>query len=118
MTESQHQAYVFKWSEQPSIRSKWPCLKLLHHIANERHCTPAQGAQLKRLGVRKGVPDLDLPVARGRYHGLRIEMKDEDGKTSPEQDWWIHELQNQDYFAEVCHGWQSAVRVLEWYLSL
>ena len=45
-------------------------------------------------------------------------MKDEDGRTSPDQDWWVHELQEQGYFVEVCHGWQSATRVLEWYLSL
>lgn len=118
MTESQHQSYVIKWSEQPSIRSKWPCLKLLHHVANERNCTPAQGAQLKRMGVRRGVPDLDLPVPRGKYHGLRIEMKDEDGHLGPDQDWWLGEFREQGYFAECCHGWQAAVRVIEWYLGL
>lgn len=118
MTESRHQQAVIKWSEQASIRQKWPELKLLHHIPNERQCSPAQGRLLKLLGVRRGVPDLDLPVARGKYHGLRIEMKNEDGSASPDQDWWIGELQEQNYFAECCHGWRSAVRVIEWYMGL
>ncbi|MGX8711647.1 MAG: VRR-NUC domain-containing protein [bacterium] len=118
MTETQAQQCVIKWSQQPSIRQKWPCLKLLHHIPNERQCSPAQGAQLKRMGVRRGVPDLDLPVPRGKYHGLRIEMKDEDGRPTPDQDWWLGELREQGYFTECCHGWESAIRVLEWYLNL
>jgi len=118
MTEAQHQQCVIKWSEQASIRSKWPCLKLLRHNANERKCTPAQGAYLKRMGVRSGVPDLELSVPCGKYHGLYIEMKDDTGRTSFDQDWWLEELQKQGYFCEVCHGWQSAVRTIEWYISL
>lgn len=118
LSEDKHQEYVIKWSQQPSIRQKYPCLKLLYHIGNERKCSPAEGARLKRLGVKPGVPDLHLPVSRGKYHGLYIEMKNEDGKTSDKQDWWIEELSTEGYFCEVCHGWESAVRVLEWYLCL
>lgn len=118
MTELQHQQAVIKWSQQPSIRNKYPELKLMYHVPNERNCTPAQGKQLKLAGVRSGVPDLCLPSPRGRYHALYIEMKTEIGRTSPEQDWWIEQLIRQGYAVEVCHGWQSATRVLEWYLSL
>mgnify|MGYP004433785991 CR=1 FL=1 len=32
-------------------------------------------ANLKRQGVKAGVPDLHLPVARGGYNGLYIELK-------------------------------------------
>lgn len=118
MTELQHQQCVIKWGQQPEIRSKWPELALLYHIPNERYCTPVQGKQLKRAGVRSGVPDLCLPVPRGQYHGLYIEMKTETGRTSDTQNWWGERLLAQGYFWEVCHGWSSAVRVLEWYLSL
>lgn len=118
LTESQHQINVMKWKQQPSIMEKWPELALLFHIPNERHCTPQQGKTLQRMGVRRGVPDLCLPVSRGRYHGLWIEMKTETGTTTGDQDWWGEQLLNQGYMWEVCHGWTSAVRVLEWYLSL
>lgn len=92
MTELQHQQCVIKWGQQPEIRSKWPELALLYHIPNERYCTPVQGKQLKRAGVRSGVPDLCLPAPRGGYHGLYIEMKTEKGRTSHEQDWWGEHL--------------------------
>jgi hypothetical protein len=68
-------------------------------------------------GVKKGVPDLHLPVPRGQYQGLYIEMKDEDGMATSEQLWWGVELMEQGYYCEVCHGWESAIRVIEWYLD-
>lgn len=118
VSETSHQIAVIQWTQQPEIRSKWPELKLLHHIPNERICTPQQGKTLKRMGLRKGVPDLCLPVARGPYHGLYIEMKTENGKASEEQNWWGEQLTAQGFFWGICHGWESAACVLEWYLSL
>lgn len=118
LSEAKHQSYVLKWSQQPYIRKKWPELSLLYHIKNETQEGAARVAVDKSMGVKKGVPDLCLPVARGNYHGLYIEMKTDKGRTTSEQNWWIEHLSQQGNFAEVCHGWESAVRVLEWYLSL
>lgn len=118
MTEAQHQAAVMKWSQQPAIRSQWPELALLHHIPNGGTRDAVEGRHLKQAGVKPGVPDLCLPVARGRYHGLYIEMKTETGRASSEQNWWGERLLAQGYMWEVCHGWRSAVRALEWYLSI
>ena len=117
-TEAQHQNAVIKWSQQPSIRSKWPELALLHHIKNEEKSSAKQVAIDKAMGVKKGAPDLCLPVPRGKYHGLYIEMKTDKGRTSPEQDWWGEQLRAQGYCWEVCHGWKVAVRVLESYLHM
>jgi hypothetical protein len=116
MSEAQEQAAVIKWTEY--VRQKYPLLKLLYHVPNERKCSEIQGAQLKRIGVKRGVPDLCLPVARGQYHGLYIEMKTTHGTTSAEQKWWGAELLGQGYYWEVCHGWELASKVLEWYMNL
>lgn len=118
MTEAQHQANVFKWSRQPSVRSKWPELALLFHIPNGGTRDPVEGKHLKQQGVKRGVPDLCLPVARGRYHGLYIEMKTPLGCTTPEQEWWGRRLTEEGYLWEVCRGWNQAVKTLEWYLNL
>lgn len=118
LSEARHQSCVMKWSKQPSVRGKWPELCLLFHIKNETREGAAQVAVDRSMGVKKGVPDLCLPVARGGYHGLYIELKTEKGRTTPEQEWWIEHLTAQGNFAEVCHGWESTVRVLEWYLNL
>ena len=45
-------------------------------------------------------------------------MKSEDGKTSPDPDDWIAGLTEQGYYVEVCHGFESAKWVIEWYLGL
>ena len=118
LAEAQHQAMVLKWTQQATIRAKWPELSLLFHVPNERHCTPQQGKNLQRMGVKRGVPDLCLPVPRGQYNGLFIEMKTESGRTTDDQEWWGERLLAQGYMWEVCHGWESAVRVLEWYMTL
>ena len=117
-SEAQHQAYVIKWSQQPSIRRQWPELALLHHIPNGGTRDAVEAKHLKQQGVKSGVPDLCLPVPRGQYPGLYIEMKTESGHTSDEQEWWGERLQAQGYVWRVCHGWQAAVAVLEWYLQL
>lgn len=117
MTESQYQNAVFKWSRQPAVRQKWPELKLLFHIKNETKEGVRQVAIDRYLGVKKGVPDLFLPVVRGAYHGLFIEMKTEKGRTSPEQEWWGEQLSMGGYLFRVCHGWKAAVQTLEQYLT-
>lgn len=96
-SEAQHQAYVIKWSQQPSIRRQWPELALLHHIPNGGTRDAVEAKHLKQQGVKSGVPDLCLPVPRGQYHGLYIEMKTESGHTSDEQEWWGERLQAQGY---------------------
>ena len=115
-TEAQHQRNVINWSMV--MREKYPELALLHHVPNGGNRDPIEAKHLKEQGVKPGVPDLDLPVARGRYHGLRVEMKTETGTETPEQVWWREQLTAQGYFATVAHGWESAKRVIEWYLSL
>lgn len=118
MRETQHQINVIKWSQQLHIRARWPELALLFHIKNETTEGAQRVAVDRAMGVKKGVPDLFLPVARGQYHGLFIELKNETGRVNDAQEWWGERLTENGYFWEVCHGWESATRVLEWYLSL
>jgi hypothetical protein len=71
------------------------------------------------MGVKSGVPDLFLPVPRGKYHGLWIEMKrTEDGKVSENQKWWIGALNKLGYRAEVCYGAEQAIKLLTEYLEM
>jgi len=118
MTEAQHQATIMKWSRQPDIRSKWPELALLYHIPNGGTRDAIEGRHLKQQGVKRGVPDLCLPVARGAYHALYVELKTDTGRATAEQKWWGERLKDQGNMWQVCHGWEAAVATLEWYLSL
>lgn len=118
MTEAQHQAQVFKWALQPEIRRTYPELKLLHHIPNGGKRDPIEAKHLKQQGVKKGVPDLHLPVARGGFHSLYIEMKTEKGRASPEQRWWLEELASEGNCCIICKGWREAVKCIEGYLLM
>lgn len=114
-TEAQEQKAVFEWSMYN--RAKYPELALMFHIVNEGKRDAITGRHLKQQGMKKGVPDICLPVARKGYHGLYIEMKRKNGRPSPEQLWWQDRLREQKYKAEICHGWEEAVEVLEDYLK-
>lgn len=96
-TEEEEQQALFKWLEFAANRH--PELLLMIHIPNEGKRSQVAGARLKPVGLRKGVPDLFLPVPKGKYHGLWIEMKRQKGsKTSKEQKNWIEALNGQGLF--------------------
>lgn len=113
--EHAEQAALFRWAE--FARARLPELALLHAIPNGGYRNKATAARLKAEGVKRGVPDLCLPVARSGAHGLYIELKTVRGKTTPEQLGWIRALRRQGYVAEVCHGWESARSMIEHYLT-
>lgn len=106
-TEDQEQIALFRWAELS--KGKYPELELLFHVANGGYRTPVEAAKFKAMGVKPGVPDLFLPVARGGYHGLFIELKREKGgRVSDAQKGWIEALRRCGYQARVCHGWDAA----------
>lgn len=115
-TEEQEQAYIFQWCML--MEKQYPELRLLYHCPNGSLRDKVVALKLKRQGVKKGVPDLFLPVARGGFHGLFIELKRKKGGTvSPEQKQWLADLEAEHYRAVVCHGGEEACEVLYKYLT-
>ncbi len=96
---------------------RYPELGLLYHIPNGGSRNAIEALNLKRQGVKAGVPDLCLPVARGGYHGLYIELKRKGGRLSAAQRVWIENLRAQGYAVMVCYGFREAADTLEGYLS-
>ena len=59
-----------------------------------------------------------MPVPRGKYHGLYIELKRQHGgRIAPEQTAWIEELMKQGYYVAICKGWEAAAKIIIEYLS-
>lgn len=104
--EAAEQEALFKWAAW--MEQKLPELRLLFHVPNGGRRDSREAARLKAQGVKPGVPDLFLPVARGGYHGLWIELKAGRGKPSSNQCQWIGDLNEQGYRAVVCWGWEAA----------
>ncbi|MCP4544762.1 MAG: VRR-NUC domain-containing protein [Chloroflexi bacterium] len=114
MSEHTEQAAVIKWARDAEII--WPELALLHAIPNGGKREKKVAARLKAEGVKPGVPDMCLPVARGGYHSLWIELKTERGRLTAEQNWWLGALEAHGNKALMCRGAAATIRTIEEYL--
>lgn len=115
-TEEQEQITLFNWAAMMEYR--YPELRYMYHVPNGGYRNKAEAGRFKAQGVKSGVPDVVLPVARGGYHGLYVEMKrTEGGRVSTEQREWLEALTAQGYKAEVAYGWEEAKDVIEKYLQ-
>jgi len=94
-----------------------PELKLAFAIPNggHRHISVAIG--LKNEGVKAGVPDIFIPVARNGYHGIFIEMKRPGGHLEAHQTVWLNDLAIQKYFAYCCHSCDEAIELTKYYFG-
>ena len=113
--ESSEQQALFVWSKL--MQAQYPELSLLHAIGNGGKRNLIEAVRMKREGVKAGVSDIMLPVARNGFHGLYVELKVGKGKASNNQEWWIAETTKQGYYSVVCVGWVEAKEVIERYLG-
>lgn len=79
-----------------------------------------QAKRLKAEGLEKGIPDLCIPVPRGKYHGMYVEMKVA-GSTlsslSANQKKKLIYLRRRGYYAIWCAGLDQANEEIEWYME-
>lgn len=114
-SEATEQEAVIAWCGW--MERQHPELKLLYHIPNGGSRNKIEAANLKRQGVKAGVPDLCLPIPMNGFHGLYIEMKYGKNKTTETQEEWLKELKAQGYFTAVCYGAEQAKRMIAGYLN-
>jgi len=103
------------------IELRYPdAFALMYHVPNGGHRHKAVAAKLKGQGVKAGVPDLVLPMARGGFFGLYIEFKAtiDPAPVSTSQHAYIDRLNLQGYLAIVCRGHFDAVEQLRAYLRM
>lgn len=117
-SESVEQRSLFRWAAWAS--GKHPELARLFHIPNGGARSAATGARMKAEGVKRGVPDICLPVPRGSFTALYIELKRQDGggKATDEQKAWMEFLTSEGSCALECWGFDEAKAAIERYLAL
>jgi hypothetical protein len=124
---------VIRWADSPAVRDVYPDLHWLFHAANGGNRDAATAGKMKAMGVRRGVPDLLLPVPRGRFCGLAIELKVWKGSPLPadpsdptkyrtmpsanQLDWLSH-LTTAGWSTSVQWGAHAAIEALREYLTL
>ncbi len=144
MSEHNEQAMLFQVVQK--YVAQYPVLKLLHAIPNggirpgfktknklgKSTWFSPTAKKLKAEGVRSGIPDIFLPVARPvmyeiegyelptkeTYHGYYLEMKFGKNKLSDNQVYWIGQLEEQGYKCEVHYTWQAAWEGIKKYLGI
>ena len=114
--EGAEQAVVIRWCLWHE--SRWPELRWLFAVPNGEKRPKVTAAILKGQGVKPGVPDLILPVPRGPYHGLAIEMKRVKGRgPTEEQELWLDGLAGMGWRTQTCWGADEAIDLIRQYMS-
>ncbi len=92
------------WNEK-----NFPKLRWFHAIPNGGHRVQSVANKLKREGVKKGVWDTFLPIARGGYHGFYIEFKAPSKTLTDEQKEFRTHLEEEDYAHVMCRTVNDAI---------
>ncbi|MFV0413325.1 MAG: VRR-NUC domain-containing protein [Oscillospiraceae bacterium] len=114
--EDVEQQQLFEWALWQS--GACPELDYLYHVPNGGLRNKAVAGKLKAQGVKSGVPDLCLPVARNGFHGLYVEMKRKGETTSERQKEWLAFLKEGGYRTAVCEGCEAAIIVICDYMGI
>lgn len=91
--------------------------RLAYHIPNESKASIQRRITLARAGLKKGMPDIHIPVANEKYHSLFIEMKVKPNKASPHQVEMMCDLIAQGNYACICWSASEAIEVVAKYID-
>ncbi|MDN7179067.1 hypothetical protein M0D69_13800 [Caballeronia sp. SEWSISQ10-4 2] len=112
------QAALFDWARMPAVIKSLPGIELLEGSMNGVRLSKAQAGKAKAAGMLKGSHDVRLPVARGRWIGLSIELKYGDNMPSDEQLEIGTMLEREGWRVHYIWEWTDAVKVITEFLSL
>lgn len=115
--EGVEQVALFRWLQLKHPKAN----RLAFHVPNGGHRVKAVAAKLKAQGVKAGVSDISLPMARGGYFGLYIELKatpPHDSPVTATQSAFLLAVELEGYMAIVCRGMHEAMQVIDGYMAL
>lgn len=97
----------------------------MRYVYDHTHATPNGGARSKATasalqaeGLKKGYPDLSIDLARGGYHGMRIEMKYGSNRLTTEQVEWMVRLSEAGYYCLEARSFDEAISAIKGYVGL
>lgn len=101
-----------------ALAADFPEITLLHAIPNGDWRGFGTGIKLKAQGVLPGIPDLFLPVPRGDFHGLYIELKKANGSVKPAQWEMMAALHSQGFQVRLTNHLGTALQIISDYLRM
>lgn len=114
--EHQLQAAVIAKCEESAVSN--PLYEMIFAIPNGGKRGKSVAGKLKVEGVKAGVLDLFISVARHGFHGYYLEIKAGDNKPTQKQLEWIRRFREQGYLCNVF--WDDKDKIIasiEWYLE-
>lgn len=87
------------------------------HFPNEGKRTPSYGRLMKEMGMRAGVSDLFIGMARHGYHGAWIELKTPTGVVSPHQTKFLADMKQQGYYTVICRSIEDGIKIIQKYCN-
>ncbi len=114
-SETTEQIKLFTWAKMNE--DIIPELRLLYHVPNEGKRSTSGGQILKAAGLKAGVPDVCLPVARMGFNSLYIEMKFGKNKPTKAQADFMAALSDNGSRVAVCYSANEAREIIRQYLS-
>lgn len=121
--EGQEQESLMLWlygehRRGTEVGALWP---VTYHVPNGGQRNKVTAVAMKRQGVRAGVSDLDVMMARGGYYGLKLEFKATPPHHAPladSQREWLALAESEGYCAVLAQGLEEARAVLREYAAL
>lgn len=98
--------------------AEFPYLKFIHAIPNGGQRNIIVAAKMKREGTKRGVPDINIPIANTWFHGCYLETKSAKGTLTKEQKEFMNFLYNHGYECAVCRSVEELVDATELYLNI
>jgi len=126
--EDDEQMAVIEWASNFVYFDGEPLSEFIHHSPNggkretktnaagQTYCP--EGIRLKKMGTKKGFPDLEIFMPRGGYFGLYIEMKVKGGSVSAEQRAIHKRMAKMGYYTAVCFGSVETINLIKKYMAL
>lgn len=117
-TEQKHLLSWMKVNNNPVIRSM---AEVVYHVPNGGTRNGREAANLKEQGTRAGVSDLVIPMARGGYFGLYLELKatpPHNSMLAESQQGWLLKVHRNGYAAALAVGKAEAQEIIDRYASM
>lgn len=115
--EGREQVMLMRWMQYQHSAA----FAVTWHTPNGGRRDKATAGKLKAQGVKAGIPDLQLAMARGGFFGLFIEFKatpPNNAEVSKSQKEVIRLLTDEGYLAVVCLGVADAMWQINDYLAM
>jgi len=91
--EDQLQILFVNWLLDTGVLFNASCAGMKTHIKI--------ASRMKKMGSKKGFPDIQIMEPRNQYHGMFIELKSKTGSVKKEQKAWRAALIQKGYYAVI-----------------